>query len=46
MNGSQGKEDLISACENALHYFGGVPLATVPDNLKAAVTKSNRYEPL
>lgn len=42
---SQGKEDLISACENALHYFGGVPSAIVPDNLKAAVTKSNRYEP-
>ncbi|MGJ1333322.1 IS21 family transposase [Sphingobacterium siyangense] len=42
---SQGKEDLISACENALHYFGGVPQAIVPDNLKAAVTKSNRYEP-
>lgn len=42
---SQGKEDLISACENALHYFGGVPSAIVPDNLKAAVTRSNRYEP-
>src|SRR5690606_3126566 len=41
----QGKEDLIGACENALHYFGGVPSAIVPDNLKAAVTRSNRYEP-
>lgn len=42
---SQKKEDFISACENALHYFGGVPQAIVPDNLKSAVTKSNRYEP-
>lgn len=42
---SQSKEDLIGACENSFHYFGGVPLAIVPDNLKAAVTRSNRYEP-
>ena len=43
---SQKKEDLISACENALHFFGGVPMAIVPDNLKAAVTRSDRNEPL
>jgi transposase len=42
---SQRKEDLILACENTLHYLGGTPLAIVPDNLKSAVTKSNRYEP-
>lgn len=42
---SQQKEDFIAVCENALHYYGGVPLAIVPDNLKAAVTKSSRYEP-
>jgi transposase len=42
---SQQKEDFISACENTLHYIGGVPAAIVPDNLKAAVTKSSRYEP-
>lgn len=42
---SQQKEDFIGACEQALHYLGGVPAAIVPDNLKAAVTKSNRYEP-
>jgi transposase len=42
---SQQKEDFIAACEDALHYYGGVPAAIVPDNLKAAVTKSNRYEP-
>ena len=43
---SQKKEDLISACENALHFFGGAPMAIVPDNLKAAVTRSDRNEPI
>lgn len=42
---SQQKEDFITACESALHYYGGVPAAIVPDNLKAAVTKSSRFEP-
>jgi transposase len=42
---SQGKEDFILSVENALHFFGGVPAAIVPDNLKSAVTKSNKYEP-
>lgn len=42
---SQKKEDFIVSVENALHYFKGVPAAIVPDNLKSAVTKSNRYEP-
>lgn len=43
---SQKKEDLILACENAMHYFGGVPMAIVPDNLKSAVTRSNKHEPM
>ncbi|HWJ30287.1 MAG TPA: IS21 family transposase, partial [Flavisolibacter sp.] len=43
---SQKKEDLIGACENALHYCGGVPAAIVPDNLRSAVNKSSRYEPV
>lgn len=43
---SQNMVDFISSCENALHFFGGVPAAIVPDNLKSAVKKSNRYEPL
>ena len=42
---SQQKEDFITACEHALLYYGGVPKAIVPDNLKSAVTKSDRYEP-
>lgn len=43
---SQKKEDLIKACENALHFYEGVPFAIVPDNLKSAVTRSNRNEPV
>jgi transposase len=42
---SQTIEDFIAACENALHYFKGVPLAIVPDNLKSAVFKASNYEP-
>jgi len=41
---SQRKEDLIKACENALHYFGGVPAAIVPDNLRSAVTRGSKNE--
>jgi transposase len=41
---SQRKEDLIKACEHALLYFGGVPQAIVPDNLRSAVTKGSKYE--
>jgi transposase len=44
--GSQSTEDFISCCENAFYYYGGVPRAMVPDNLKAAVIKSGRYEPV
>ena len=43
---SQKKEDLISACENALHYYGGSPVAIVPDNLKSAVIRSDKNEPV
>lgn len=43
---SQKKEYLIQACENALHFFGGVPNAIVPDNLKSAVTKASGIEPV
>lgn len=43
---SQTIEDFIAACENAIRYFKGVPLAIVPDNLKSAVIKASRYEPI
>lgn len=42
---SQKKEDFVCSVENAMRFFGGVPAAIVPDNLKSAVTKSCRYEP-
>lgn len=42
---SQKVEDFIHALNQSLHFFGGVPRAIVPDNLKSAVTKSSRYEP-
>lgn len=43
---SQRKEDFIASVENAIHYFKGVPAAIVPDNLRSAVTKSSKYEPV
>lgn len=42
---SQKQEDFITSVENSLWYFGGVPKAVVPDNLKAAVKKAHKYEP-
>lgn len=30
---------------NALYFYGGATQAIVPDNLKSAVTKSNKFEP-
>ncbi len=43
---SQRKEDLIKGCEGAMRYFGGVPAAIVADNLKGAVSRSDRNEPV
>jgi len=42
---SQKKEDFVTSVENAMRYFEGVPAAIVPDNLKSAVIKSDRFEP-
>ena len=42
---SEGLADWISVHVNALAAIGGVPKATVCDNLKAGVTKPSRYEP-
>jgi len=42
---SQATEELIAASEHSVQYFKGSPLAIVPDNLKSAVVKANRYEP-
>jgi len=42
---SQKSEDFLHALSCSLGYFGGSPKIVVPDNLKAAVTKSDKYEP-
>ena len=43
---SQSLEDFIQGTEHSFGYAGGVPKIITPDNLKAAVTKADPYEPL
>ena len=43
--GRQSTEDFIRALENSFRAFGGVPRTLIPDNLKAAVTKADWYDP-
>lgn len=43
---SQSSEDFVMGMNRILRYLGGAPAAIVPDNLKAAVIKSDRYEPV
>jgi transposase len=42
---SQTVADLVEGLECAWAFFGGVPARVVLDNLKAAVTKPDRYDP-
>ena len=42
---SQRIDDFIYALRVCLENIGGAPRALVPDNLKSAVIKANRYEP-
>jgi len=42
---SQEKEEWIRSNERAFHYVGGSSSAIVPDNLRAAVSRADRYEP-
>jgi transposase len=42
---SQKVEDWIGSHVRALSWFGGVPDAIVPDNLKSGVSRACRYEP-
>lgn len=42
---SQEIPDLVGGLEDAWEFFGGVAARVVLDNLKAAVTKADRYEP-
>jgi len=41
---SQKIPDFISSMNRYLRFFGGVPKAIVPDNLKSAVTKASKYQ--
>ena len=43
---SQRQEDFINCLVNALKYFEGVPQCILSDNLKSAVKRANRYEPI
>ena len=42
---SQKVEDFLLGCSKAMEFFGGVPQCIICDNLKAAVIKSDRYQP-
>ncbi|MFI5304036.1 MAG: IS21 family transposase [Nitrospiria bacterium] len=42
---SQDLPSWIGSHIRAFEYFGGVPFAVIPDNLKSAVTRACRYEP-
>jgi len=43
---TQQKEELLDCLNHALRFYGGVPQAIVCDNLKSAVTKAHKYEPV
>lgn len=43
---SQKKEDFIGSMNRCLAFFEGSPVAVVSDNLKSAVTKACKYEPI
>ena len=42
---SEGLEDWIGAHVRMFAFLGGVPKVVVPDNLKSAVLKADRYDP-
>ena len=42
---NQTQESFMRSNERAIRYFGGVPAAIVPDNLKSGVIKPDIYEP-
>jgi len=43
---SQQREDFIGSINNCFQFLGGSSKAIVPDNLKSAVSKSSKYEPI
>ncbi len=42
---SQKRSDWLDAHTKLYEFLGGVPVKTIPDNLKSAVSKPCRYEP-
>ena len=42
---TQRVPDWLASHIHAFEYFGGVPTLVVPDNLKAGVTRPDRYDP-
>jgi transposase len=43
---SQKSADFLSSHVRMFDYFGGVSQVVAPDNLKSAVTKAHRYDPI
>lgn len=43
---SQKIADMLDACNHMLHYIGGVTETILCDNMRTAVTRSDRYEPV
>lgn len=43
---TQKSEDFLRSHVRMFEYFGGVPQVASPDNLKSAVTKAHRYDPV
>jgi transposase len=43
---SQKSEDFLSSHVRMFEFFGGVSQTVAPDNLKSAVTKAHRYDPV
>lgn len=42
---AQTTDNFIMCLENSFHHFGGVPATIVVDNLRAAVTKADWFDP-
>lgn len=43
---TQSSQDFLQSHVNMFNFFGGTPQLLSPDNLKSAVTKSHRYDPV
>ena len=43
---TQNKHEFTQVHVNSFNYFGVVPYTIVPDNLKSAVIKADRYDPI